>query len=269
MSEWIKSGACCLLVLSAVIVGSAPVWALQEPRPIATDYRLRTVRYSPNEVYKFIGHYGYQSSIEFAEDEKIETVSIGDSIAWMVDPSEDRLFIKPIEQDAMTNMTVITDKRTYHFELHARETEDIRDRGMVFVMRFAYPEDDVAAIAGNMDTIPDFKGEPEKYNFNYTLQGSDMIAPIRIFDDGMFTYFEFRDKNADVPAFFFVDSVGNEELINYRTRGNFIVVERVAPIFTLRRGAYIVCIYNEMMRHEVPPGAEPSFWNRLTDGELF
>lgn len=231
--------------------------ALQEPRPIATDYRIRTVRFSPNEIFKFTGHYGYQSSIEFAQDETINTVSIGDSIAWLIDPAGNRLFIKPIEQDATTNMTVITDKRTYHFELHARETENIRDTSMVFVMRFAYPEEDYEAISiATYDTIPDFEAEPEKYNFKYSIRGSENVSPIRIFDDANFTYMEFRDKNAEIPAIFHVDSLGNEELVNFRTRGDYIVVERVSPVMTLRRGGYIVCVYNESMTHEKIPTPE-------------
>lgn len=266
MRQW---GAWLKIVIALLIAVPMTAHALQEPRSIATDFRLRVVRYSPNEVFKFTGHYGYQSSIELSPTETIQTVSIGDSVAWMVDPAKDRLFIKPVEQDATTNMTVITDKRTYYFELHAEETEDIRDKSMVFVMRFTYPEDDLAAINyGGEDDIPDFEDEPDKYNFNYSIQGSDMIAPIRIFDDGQFTYFEFRDKNADVPAFFFVDALHNEELINFRTRGNYIVVERVSAVMTLRRGPYIVCVYNEAQKQEAPP-AEPGFWDNVKSGNIF
>ena len=86
--------------LAMMLCTAAEVYALQEPRPIATDYRIRNIRFSPNEVFKFVGHYGYQSSIEFGEGEEIQTVSIGDSIAWQIDPSGDRLFLKPVEQDA-------------------------------------------------------------------------------------------------------------------------------------------------------------------------
>ena len=32
-----------------------------------------------------------------------------------------------------------------------------------------------------------------KYNFNYTFSGPDEIAPVKVFDDGEFTYFEFRN----------------------------------------------------------------------------
>jgi len=98
-----------------------------------------------------------------------------------------------------------------------------------------------------MDSVPSFEpgSDVSRYNFSYTIAGSEDVAPIRIFDDGEFTYFEFRDKNAEVPAFYNVDAKGNEALINYRTRGDYIVVERVARRFTLRHGIDIVCVFNE------------------------
>ena len=224
--------------------------ALLSPRPIATDSRIQTVMYSPNEVYRFVGHYGYQSSIEFAPDEEIQTISLGDSMAWQITPSGNRMFLKPVEQDALTNMTVITNKRTYLFELHPEEAESIQDKSMVFVLRFVYGDEGFGGGLNNyIDPVPqpEIDEHPEKYNFNYSISGSDIIAPIRIFDDGEFTYFEFKDKNAEVPAFFNVDSQGNESLINFRTRGDYIVVERVSSQFTLRHGADVTCVYNESM----------------------
>lgn len=255
-----------LLMLALFALGTSPALALQEPRPIATDSRIRTVRYSVNEVYQFIGHYGYQSAIEFETDEQIQTVSIGDSVSWMVNPAGNRLFLKPIDQNALTNMTVITNKRSYLFEMHAEETQDIRDREMVFVMRFTYPQADQSQMDfTTFEAFPDIEKEPEKYNFRYTIRGSSVIEPIRIFDDGQFTYFEFRDKNADIPAFFNVDSAGNEELINFRKRGNYIVVERVGSRFTLRRGPDIMCVYNETMKVVPPPEPDKPLTTRLRE----
>ncbi len=222
--------------------------AVTEPRPIQIDHRVRTAVYQPDNVYKYTGHYRYQSSIEFAKDESIVTISMGDSTAWMMNPSGNRLFLKPIEQDATTNMTLITNKNIYLFELHAKDTDDINDPDMVFIMRFIYPDEASSQTVTNLkDSVPDLdlKEHPEKYNFNYTIAGPDETAPIRIFDDGEFTYFEFRDKNAEMPAFFWVDGQGNESLINYRTRGPYIVVERVASKYTLRHGGDVICVFNE------------------------
>lgn len=243
---------------------SSPSFALQEPRPIATDHRIQTVRYDPNEVFKFTSHYGFQSSIEFEADEEINTISLGDSLAWMVTPSNNRLFIKPIEQNALTNMTVVTNKRTYHLELHAEETNNIRSDQMVFVMRFDYPASDLANIElfTPEDDIPDIYDNPQNYNFAYTYRGSELIAPIRIFDDGEFTYLEFRDMNADLPAVFDVDVEGNESIVNFRKRGDYMVIERVSNIMTLRNGIDIVCVFNERGIQAGVKPYKPTFWER-------
>jgi len=237
------------IVLTALFVTAfaSQAQATREPRPIQIDHRVRVVIYQPDEVYKFMGHYRYQSSIEFDRDEEIKTISMGDSTAWMLNPSGYRLFLKPIEQDATTNMTVITNKRTYLFELHARETDDIDDKEMIFIMRFIYPDSGETSqtVSHFLDSVPTPESDPARYNLKYTISGSDIVAPIRIFDDGQFTYFQFRNKNADVPAFYTVDDHGNEAIINYRTRGDFIVVERVSKRFTLRHGTDIVCVFNE------------------------
>ena len=143
-------------------------------------------------------------------------------------------------------MTLITDRRTYLFELHGRETDDIDDPEMVFVTRFVYPDADTGSLGGYLDTVPNpDENTSGKYNTNYTISGSDEVAPLRIFDDGEFTYFQFEDINAELPAFYWVDAEGNESIINYRTRGNYIVVERVSNKFTLRHGNEIVCVFNE------------------------
>lgn len=246
-------------ILLSLLVFMAPyhAGALQSPRPIATDARLKTVRYSPNEVYKFTGYYGYQSIIEFGGDEEIETVSLGDSVAWQLSPQSNKLFIKPIEQDALTNMTVITTRGMYHFELHAADTLDIRDKNLTFVLKFIYPDDQGGVATFANDAVPDFT-DPEVYqklNFKYSVAGVENYQPVRVFDDGKFTYFQFRDKNAEVPAFFYVDPDGSEGIINYRTRGDYIVIERVSSVFTLRNGPIVHCVFNENL--PMPPRIEP------------
>lgn len=239
--------ALCLLLLMLPQAAEAT----RDTRPIGTDSRIHVVMYSPDEVFKFIGHYGYQSSIIFAPDEEIQTVSMGDSTPWQITPSGNRMFLKPIEQDAQTNMTVLTNKRSYLFELHAREAESIDDPQLIWVLRFIYPTE--AAPLAKLDPAPDPKQEGmENFNFNYTIRGSNMIAPIKIFDDGEFTYFQFRNKNAELPAFYWVNSKNKENIINYRTRGDYIVVERVSSRFTLRQGDEVLCVYNEAMPQASP-----------------
>lgn len=68
-------------------------------------------------MHEIVGTYGYQTSIEFAQDEKLRVVSLGDTIAWQTVPYQDRPPLKPVEPSAATTLTVLTDKRTYYFTL--------------------------------------------------------------------------------------------------------------------------------------------------------
>jgi type IV secretion system protein VirB9 len=108
--------------------------------PIATDNRIKTYVYNENEVFVLLIHYGYQSSIEFAANEEVQTISIGDSYSWKINPIGRRLFIKPMEENVHTNMTVITNKRTYQFDIMSKLPEENFNKELVYVVRFFYPE---------------------------------------------------------------------------------------------------------------------------------
>lgn len=249
------------ILIALLFTFATTAQALQEPVALASDSRIRKISYSPDEVFKFTAHYKIQSSIEFEAGENIRTISVGDSDGWQIVPSGNRIFLKPVELDADTNMTVVTDQRVYHFEIYARESLDLSDDEMIFVMRFSYPSDQSYSQQeenNSITNIPthDIEDNPQKYNFSYTISGSDSIAPIRIFDDGEFTFFEFKDINADLPAFFKVDSERRESIINYRTVGNYIVVERVSSMYTLRNGLDIVCVFNEARPLTLLPNIE-------------
>lgn len=224
--------------------------AIRESRPTAIDSRIRVLVYSPDDVFKFTGYYGYQASIELGEGEEVVSISMGDTTSWQIVPSGSRIFLKPIEPDATTNMTLITNKRTYFFELYADEAEDIRDPNMVFNVRFLYPDEEdsenIRSFAKELKG-PDM-ARPEKYNFNYSISGHEDIAPIRVFDDGEFTYLQFRDKNAEIPSIFAVDDNLRESMLNYRLNtdmGNTVVIEQVFKKMSIRLGKKIACLFNE------------------------
>ena len=105
------------------------------------DSRIKTFVYSENEIYRVVLYHGFQSNIEFALGEVPETISVGDSFAWKITPVDRRIFIKPQEQNIHTNMTVITNRRTYHFELLAKAAADEVDPEFAYVVRFFYPSD--------------------------------------------------------------------------------------------------------------------------------
>jgi type IV secretion system protein VirB9 len=222
--------------------------AAQIPRYLGTEKKFRSYIYNPNDVYRYIGHYTYQGFIEFQEGETVGTISMGDPSLWLFEHLQNRLFLKPVGEDGSeTNMTVITNKHVYHFELMAREASGIGDKDLIFVAKFVYPDEKdkniVQFAKASVSDEPDMR-DLSIYNFNYQYTGEAMIAPMKVFDNGEFTYFEFSKRNAEIPAIFTVDADGFESLINFRSAGSYIIVERVSPQFTLRNGNDIVCVYN-------------------------
>lgn len=220
------------------------------PRPIGNESRIKIVNYMPNTVFKFVGHYFYQSIIEFALDEEIETISMGSPSPWQIVPAGNRIFLKPVGDEATTNMTVITNRRMYFFEMHAEDADDISDNKLSFIVKFVYPgENNFQSVTTyDNDSGPDMSNS-QNFNFNYTISGEGTnIEPLQVFDDGEFTYFKFKDINAELPAIFLIDREGLESLVNYRISNKFVVVERVGDRFTLRHGPDIICVYNENLR---------------------
>jgi type IV secretion system protein VirB9 len=224
--------------------------ALVESQPLAVDSRLRVIVYNPNDIFKYTGFYGYESSIVFSAEETVDSITMGDSLAWQLVPNGNRLFLKPIEPEATTNMTIITSKRVYHFELHAADATSIQDPNLVFSVKFLYPDDEnntssavqFFADKGDVDIVDKNKN----INYDYTISGPESIAPIKIFDDGVKTYFEFSKHDQDLPSFYIVYNDLTEGLVNFNIVGKYVVIERVAPRFTLRRGTEEVgCVFNE------------------------
>ncbi len=111
-----------------------------EDIPLTTDNRIRTYIYNPNEVYLLLLHFGFQSSIEFDKNEEIHTISTGDAYAWKITTLENRIFIKPLEKNIRTNMTIITNKRTYQFDIVAKDFEEGKEEDLTYVVRFYYPK---------------------------------------------------------------------------------------------------------------------------------
>lgn len=104
-----------------------------------SDSRMKVLYYDPNDVYTILTRVGYESYIELSKQEEIDTISVGDRTLWQLIPSGSRLFIRPLRNDVSTNMTLITNKRTYQFDL--KSTADEKQK-IVYVARFMYPEDE-------------------------------------------------------------------------------------------------------------------------------
>jgi type IV secretion system protein VirB9 len=225
----------------ALTLLAAPAGAVA-PHPGAGDPRIFEVLYDPSEVVELRGALGYQLSLEFDPGERIENVAIGDSLGWQVTPNRkaNLLFIKPMAQRPDTNMTVITNLRRYNFELSVVNPKSrAAVRAVPFSVRFVYP----APVMARVEPPPPPK-PPEDRNHAYSYQGSALLLPDRMFDDGEATYFTFRDHE-DLPAIFAVDAGGAEAVVNSHMRDGYIVVDGISPGFVLRRGKELTRVFND------------------------
>jgi type IV secretion system protein VirB9 len=107
---------------------------------LTTDSRIKTYIYNPSQVYLLVLHYGFQSNIEFAKGEKVQTISLGDTYSWKITPLDNLLFIRPLEKNIRTNMTIITNKNKYQFDLVAYDPESMDESDLVYSIRFYYPK---------------------------------------------------------------------------------------------------------------------------------
>jgi type IV secretory pathway VirB9-like protein len=127
----------CGAMAVACALGSG-AWA----QTVTTDSRIKTLVYNPNEVFMITTHYGYQSNIEFGPKESIETISLGDRVGWQISPAGRRLFIRAQEENAHTNMTVVTNQRAYQFDLRSSSADAVFGSAeLTYVVRFFYPDD--------------------------------------------------------------------------------------------------------------------------------
>lgn len=220
----------------------------------ARDTRIRYVTFNNNAVTTVQAAMGVSTMIELSPNEVIETISAGDTKGWSIVPKKGSrfLFVKPLTEDAWTNVNIITNRRSYSLLL---QTTRERQAAISFQVRFKYPDEDVNARllseAQENAKNPNLKNlDQANLNYDYAYKGDDSLKPRVVFDDGTKMFLEFT---GDIPAIFVVDDKGRESLVNLRTEGQYTIVDKAARQFTLRAGSKTLCLYNRQRVSVVDP----------------
>lgn len=249
----------CVVLSLILCVSAGSAFAEALPRPGRVDSRVRDVIYNKDNVTAIDASYGTSTMIELQPDEKIETLALGDSIAWKVEPNRkgDIIFVKPVDKNAISNLNVVTDKRIYSFLLRSNTR---LPGGQIYAVRFRFPDDEASAKllaeAKQRAANPNLKDlNIANANSDYGYKGSSVNKPVAAFDDGTKTWFRFE---GETPAIYIVDAERNESLVNFRTEGPYVIVDKVSPQWTLRNSQESTCIFNRRLTnvHE-PNGLEP------------
>jgi type IV secretion system protein VirB9 len=264
-----------LLLSGAIVLASwcSPSLAAQDPVAGNLDSRIRFIDYAPYQVTRVAGALWSSTQIEFAADEDIQHVGIGNSVAWDVAVKGNLIFLKPRELQGPTNLHVMTKRpdgsqRSYQLEVVAMSKEFLaahRELTPFYFVKFRYPADEAA----KAKAVATLKADSESAmraervlsagdhsgpkNYAYTAQGDAPFLPSGVSDNGKLTTFEFPD-NVEVPAIFLALADGSETLVAKSVQGHSVAVHATSAKFVLRRGFEAICVFNERY---VPGGTDP------------
>ena len=240
--------------------------ALEIPKGGPYDERVKFIDYNAAEVVGVTAHYGFSTHIQLAEGEEILKIGLGDRTAWEVGKMGNHLFIKPIGDQAGTNMTVLSDRRVYNFVLDARKpARQQKLEEMFFQVVFRYPEEEarkaeeearraeeetrkaqeLAQQKADQDALQDKLDNPGNtpQNWNYWVKGAEELSPNVAYDDRRFTYLTFAN-NKEMPAVYVENADGSESLVNVHVEGDVIAVHKIAKKLVLRKGKLVACVFN-------------------------
>ncbi len=223
--------------------------------PIEEGYynAVQVYDYAPGVIYQVYTAPLRLTMIQLGISEEVISIAAGDTIRWLIDQttsgvgptSRVMVLIKPVRSGHETNVIITTNLRVYQLELHAYK------KTYMASVSWNYPYDMATKMASKSEAKAqsEKKSEPfkvstsiEKLNFGYQFVASKTTPPrwmpIRVFDDGAKTYLQFRagTKKRKMPALFLLSKSGEPQIVNYRVRGDYYVVDGLFDLAQLRLG---------------------------------
>lgn len=203
--------------------------------------------YSEGALYQVYASPGRVTAILLQAGEELVTVAAGDSVRWIVgdtvsgaeEAARVTVLIKPTRPELKTNLVITTDRRTYLVELTSTE------KAWMASVSWDYPKDRLIALKREAVTARaaapvDAGLALERLRFRYLIRGdSPPWKPLRAFDDGEKVYIQFPAGIAqgELPPLFVVGQQGDAQLVNYRFRPPYYIVDRLFGAAELRLGA--------------------------------
>jgi len=202
--------------------------------------------YAEGALYQLYTSPGRVTAIALQPGESLIAVSAGDTVRWVVGDTASgngvqrriQILIKPTRAELKTNLVITTDRRVYL--LDAISTA----RSWMASVSWDYPQDRLTALKN--DTAKAALAAPaatglsiEQLKFRYSITGdSPSWRPLRAFDDGERVFIQFPSGIAqgELPPLFAIGPEGDVELVNYRFRSPYYIVDRLFGAAELRLG---------------------------------
>lgn len=218
--------------------------------PTAEGYfnAIQVYPYAEGALYQLYTAPEQVSDIALQRGEQIVAVSAGDTVRWIIgdivsgsgEAARAHVLVKPIKEGMKTNLVIITDRRAYHLEL----TSDTQ--AYMASVSWTYPRDTLIALQHQnhiaqhaAEQIIDRDLKVDQLRFRYAITGdAPPWRPVRVFDDTYKVYIQFpaRIDQGETPPLFVVGADGENQLVNYRVRGQYYIVDRMFAAAELRLG---------------------------------
>jgi type IV secretion system protein VirB9 len=234
------------------------------------DSRIRVETYDKTRVYDVHTASGRATLIQLEEDESLvvspsSVLGIGDADAWNLGVRGNNIVLKPSQKMPQTNVVVVTNKRTYSFELLDTPHGNLP----TYILRFYYPDTEAAkqraealvrqneVMAARAEAALEAKrlqiteasrAEKVSINTEYFWRGDNaLLKPTAAYDDGRFTRLIY-DTAADLPIFYEILPDGTESLMNYNVepnQRNIVQLHKVIRVIRVRLGNDVIEITNK------------------------
>jgi len=218
--------------------------AVREPDPDAYLGALQIYPWAEGALYRLYTAPEQVSDVALQPGESLVSVAAGDTARWVIGDTASgtgatrrtHILVKPSAVGLTTNLLIATDRRVYHLELESTP------RAAMASIAWTYPGDSLVALSGAA-AVPDSPVAAgiavDALDFNYRIEGDrPEWRPVRAFDDGRQVFIEFPPSLAqgEAPPLFVTGDSGQAELVNYRLRGRYYVVDRLFMAAELRLG---------------------------------
>ncbi|KGT73202.1 conjugal transfer protein TrbG [Bradyrhizobium japonicum] len=222
--------------------------ARMEPTRAGYINAIQVYPWTEGALYRLYASPEKVSTIALQPGEDLIDVSAGDTTRWVVGDTLSgqgnsrrvHILVKPTLPDIQTNLVILTDRRAYHLELiSAKQT-------YMASISWTYPTDTLVALhkqnvvaQESEERIADRGVRLDSLNFRYRIEGDDPPwRPLRAFDDGRKVYIQMPSglSQGEAPPLFVAGADGRPNLVNYRVRGSYYIVDRMFGAAELRLG---------------------------------
>ena len=239
------------------VVSDANRRASQAPDTGGTFNAIVQYTYEPGTLYQVFAAPMRITDLALEAGERIlGPPACGDTVRWALAEGKSlqggieqaHVYLKPTRPGLETNLAINTDRHSYMLELHSY------DETYMAVVAWRYPQDEIAHLQAEASALAaqDKDSSPvvglNSLNFNYAIQvteGHPLWTPTQVFDDGRRTFVRFPPAMLvrEAPALFVLRD-NDTQLVNYRMKNDFYVIDRLIDSAELRVGvSEIVRVY--------------------------